>query len=78
MVGGYVSSSLLRKYLIENESQLSRYEIKRASDESYYFVLIANNNEVIAKSQMYKSKQSAIKGITSVKKHADSRIVDLT
>ncbi|MDT3848016.1 MAG: YegP family protein, partial [Vibrio anguillarum] len=42
----------------------------------YYFVLKADNGQVIATSEMYASKQGAESGIASVKNNADSITVD--
>ncbi len=56
-----------------------RFEIKKSFDEKYYFVLIAKNQEIIATSQRYSTKQNCQKGIESVisnSKNAD--IVDTT
>ena len=48
----------------------AEFEIRRAKDDQYYFVLQADNNEIIAQSEMYKQKSSAINGIEAVKKVA--------
>ena len=49
-----------------------RFEIKKSVDEQFYFVLIAPNNEIIATSEMYTTKQNCINGIESVKENAPS------
>ncbi|MEX5930096.1 YegP family protein [Providencia hangzhouensis] len=58
------------------------YELKKSTKDGaqpYYFVLKAANHEVIAKSEMYASKQSALKGIASVQKNGSSETIkDLT
>ncbi len=55
------------------------FEIRRATDGQYYFVLQAENNEIIATSEMYKQKDSAINGIEAVKRvAADAPINDTT
>lgn len=55
------------------------FEIRRSSDEQFYFVLQAENNEIIAKSEMYTRKESAINGIEAVKRvAADAPINDTT
>lgn len=43
--------------------------------QEYYFVLIADNNEVIATSEMYSSKQAAQHGIDAVQRNAGSTII---
>lgn len=39
---------------------------KQSKDGSWYFVIVAKNNKTLATSEMYKSKQMAEKGATSV------------
>ncbi len=57
----------------------AEFEIRRAKDDQYYFVLQAENNEIIARSEMYKAKASAINGIEAVKRIAgDAPINDTT
>jgi len=48
----------------------AEFEIRRAKDDQYYFVLQAENNEIIARSEMYKAKASAINGIEAIKRIA--------
>lgn len=48
---------------------MGKFVIK-AADKGTHFVLKADNGEVIATSQVYKSKASCKKGIESVKKNA--------
>lgn len=45
-----------------------KYEIKKSSDNQFYFVLKAQNREIIAVSEMYKTKQDCKKGIASIRK----------
>lgn len=58
------------------------FELKKSTKDTnqpYYFVLKAANHEIIASSEMYSSKQAALKGIASVKKNAvTDEIKDLT
>lgn len=56
----------------------SGYYIRKASDGQFYFVLKAANGEIIATSEMYKSKQSAEGGIASVKANANGPTYDMT
>jgi hypothetical protein len=53
----------------------ARYELKKSSDDQYYFNLVAANNETILTSERYTSKSSAMNGIESCKTNAslDSR-----
>ncbi|MBF4339134.1 YegP family protein, partial [Vibrio anguillarum] len=52
---------------------MGKYVIKKSTkdtDQPYYFVLKADNGQVIATSEMYASKQGAENGIASVKNNA--------
>lgn len=46
------------------------FEIKKAKNGEYGFVLKAGNGEVILQSELYKTKASALKGIASVQKNS--------
>jgi uncharacterized protein YegP (UPF0339 family) len=52
-----------------------RFGIKKAANDQFYFVLVAPNNEVIAKSEMYKTKDACKNGIESVKRYAKTASV---
>lgn len=54
----------------EEKMRKPKFELTENWDGEYYFNLIAPNGKIIATSEMYNSKQSAIKGINSVKKNA--------
>ena len=43
------------------------FELRTATDNRFYFVLIAENGQVVGVSQLYTSRQSAEGGIASVK-----------
>ena len=47
-----------------------RFELKTAKDGQFYFNLTAKNGQVIASSEMYKSKEAALNGINYVKENA--------
>lgn len=47
-----------------------KFEIKKSSDNQFYFNLKAANGEVILTSEMYIAKSSARNGIASVKENA--------
>ena len=53
-----------------------KFEIRPSADGQFYFVLIAPNNEIIAKSEMYRAKDGCKKGIDAVKKYASSAPVE--
>ena len=54
-----------------------KYELYKSSNGEYYFRLKAGNGEVIATSEGYPSKAGALGGIDSVKRNADSEVVEL-
>lgn len=43
-----------------------RFEILKAKDGQYYFNIVSNNNEIVATSELYTTKQSAIKTTNSI------------
>lgn len=50
----------------------SRFLVFIGEDGQWYWHLTANNNEIICQSEGYTTKQNCLKGIESVKKHAES------
>ena len=55
------------------------FDLKKSSNDQYYFVLVAPNGEPIARSEMYRSKQAAQNGIEAVRKYApDAELDDQT
>ena len=56
----------------------SRFELNKDVAGEYRFKLIATNGMTIAVSQGYNTKESALKGIESVKKNAAGAVVDDT
>ncbi|WP_433122527.1 YegP family protein [Arthrobacter koreensis] len=55
-----------------------KFEVYQDKAGGFRFRLKAGNGEVIASSESYKSKTSALKGVESVRSNANSRITDLT
>ena len=55
-----------------------KFEVYKDKSGGYRFRLKAGNGEVIASSESYKSKASALNGVESVKKNAGADVVDLT
>ena len=47
-----------------------KFVLKKGSSGKYHFNLMAGNGQVIATSEAYESKQSAMNGIHSVKENA--------
>ncbi len=52
------------------------FELKKAANGKYHFNLKASNGQVIAQSQMYASKATAMNGIDSVRAHAAGAKLD--
>jgi len=59
---------------------MAKFEIKKAKDGQFYFVLKANNHKVIATGEMYKRKASVTKAILSIEKSMKYwfEVIDLT
>lgn len=54
-----------------------KFVVKQDAAGKYRFNLVAGNGEIIAQSQAYKSKDSALAGIESVRKNAaDAEVVE--
>jgi uncharacterized protein YegP (UPF0339 family) len=49
---------------------MAQFEIRRASNQQYYWVFQANNNEVVATSETYVAKASAQNAINVIKAQA--------
>ena len=57
----------------------AKFVLKMGSTDKFRFNLVATNGQVIATSEAYESKASAIKGIESVERNApDAEIDDQT
>jgi uncharacterized protein YegP (UPF0339 family) len=54
----------------------AKFVLKRGSSGKWHFNLVATNSQVIASSESYESKASALKGIESVKRNAPNAEVD--
>ena len=48
----------------------AKFVLKKGSTGKFHFNLVATNGQVIATSEAYESKASALNGIESVKKNA--------
>jgi len=58
---------------------MAKFEIFKGKNGNFYFRLKSGNNEIIAQSEGYVSKQGAQNGIAAVKRDAPTaRIDDLT
>ncbi len=54
----------------------AKFVVKKGSTGKFRFNLVASNGEIIATSEAYNSKASAMKGIESVRKNAPTAAVD--
>jgi uncharacterized protein len=54
----------------------AKFVLKKGSTGKYWFNLVATNGQIIATSEAYESKASALKGIESVKRNAPNAEVD--
>jgi uncharacterized protein len=57
-------------------SMAGKFVLKKGSSGKFHFNLLAGNGQVIATSETYESKQSALNGIHAVKENAPSAEVD--
>jgi uncharacterized protein YegP (UPF0339 family) len=53
-----------------------KFVLKKGSTGKYHFNLVAGNGQVVATSEAYESRESALKGIDSVKANAPGAEVD--
>ena len=62
-----------------NAKKVSAYDRRKARNGKPLFCVVAKNNEVIGRSQMYASSSGVSSGIASVKKNASgAKVQDLT
>ena len=54
----------------------AKFVLKKGSTGRFSFSLVATNGQVIATSEAYESKTSAINGIESVKRNAADAAID--
>jgi uncharacterized protein YegP (UPF0339 family) len=54
----------------------AKFVLKKGSTGKFRFNLVSPNGQVIATSEAYESKASAIKGIESVKRNAPNAEID--
>jgi hypothetical protein len=53
-----------------------RFVLKKGTTGKFHFNLLAGNGQVIATSEAYESRESALKGIESVKTNAPGAEID--
>jgi uncharacterized protein YegP (UPF0339 family) len=61
---------------VQGGSMAGRFVVKKGASGKYHFNLLAANGQVIATSEAYERKQSALNGIESVKENAPGAEVD--
>ena len=54
----------------------AKFEINKDVSGEYRFKLIVGNNQTVAVSQGYKSKESAMKGVESIKENAAKAVIE--
>ena len=76
---GYTTKSSCKNGIAsvkKNAKKDAQYKLLTASNGQFYFNLIAGNNQVIGKSETYKSKQGRDNGIKAVKSAAPKAPVE--
>jgi uncharacterized protein YegP (UPF0339 family) len=57
----------------------AKFVVRKGTTGKFRFILIGTNGRVIATSEAYESKASAMRGIEALRKHAsDARVMDET
>jgi uncharacterized protein YegP (UPF0339 family) len=54
----------------------AKFVLTKGSTGKFHFNLVATNGQVIASSESYESKASAVNGIESIKRNAPSAEID--
>jgi uncharacterized protein YegP (UPF0339 family) len=54
----------------------AKFEISKDVSGEFRFKLIVGNNQTVAVSQGYKSKESAMKGVESIKENAAKAVIE--
>ena len=53
-----------------------KFVVKKTSNGEYRFNLVATNGQIVATSESYKEKRSAVSTIESIKKNAGAATID--
>jgi uncharacterized protein len=53
-----------------------KFVLKKGNSGKFHFNLVASNGQVIASSETYETKASALNGIESVRRHAADAALD--
>jgi uncharacterized protein YegP (UPF0339 family) len=73
-VGSWIQPS--KQALTQGGRMAAKFVLKKGSTGKFRFNLVATNGQVIATSESYETKASAINGIESVKRNAPNAEVD--
>ncbi|MGO8882514.1 MAG: YegP family protein [Streptosporangiaceae bacterium] len=65
-----------RYALSRGDDMAGKFVLKKGASGKFHFNLVASNGQVIATSEAYERKQSALEGIESVKHNAPDAAVD--
>src|ERR1700685_2122897 len=68
--------SKAHKHLAEELQMAGKFVLKKGTTGKFHFNLVAGNGQVIATSEAYESRESALKGIESVKTNAPGAELD--
>jgi uncharacterized protein YegP (UPF0339 family) len=74
----YCGSEIEDLTIKEEKKTNPKFQIFRDVNEKYRFRLRAPNNEIVAASEDYETKEGCLNGIASVKKYCGAEIEDLT
>jgi uncharacterized protein len=75
-MGQHLRTADLLEWADQGGSMAGKFVVKKGASGKYHFNLLAANGQVIATSEAYERKQSALHGIESVKENAPGAEVD--
>lgn len=55
-----------------------RFEVKKSKNDQFYFNIVANNNEIVATSEMYTRKENALHAVNLIANELYSGIIGYT
>jgi uncharacterized protein YegP (UPF0339 family) len=71
-----VSAKVIIGYLVGTEVSRMKFVLKKTSNDQFRFNLVASNGQVVATSETYARKASALQTIESMKKNVSGATVD--
>jgi uncharacterized protein YegP (UPF0339 family) len=76
VTGRFMSKKAATGRSMVKKAATGRFVVRKAATGKYHFDLVANNGQVIASSESYRSKASAFKAVQSVRRNAPDAEVD--